>query len=280
MDLEDLSRMSEAELREKADEQLDPPVKVQGAFQFTVKPDLSAAQFFIDEIERRAGEAERKRQSWITTRDLLLEVVVIVLIGAEIYFGIMGGNQQLDALRKLNINAGQQYQLLQTMNKNAEQTAKALTDLTQEQQTAVATQQQTLQMVTEMNSSLRTELGLNFKPALTLIPEPSTKRLAFQNVGKTNLFIWGSKVEGAPPEVLPEPRIVAATTTYLLDVTALWAIESAALTKGNTDRKRLELNLKAADQKKYVASFFLVFAWQEDKLTMNVQVTGIEQKDW
>jgi uncharacterized phage infection (PIP) family protein YhgE len=191
MNLEDLSRMSEAELREKANEKLIPPsFETPNGSQVFLKPDLSAAQFFIDEIERRAGDAERKRQRWITTRDLLLEVVVIILIGAEIYFSIVGGNQQLDALQKLNTNTTQQLQLLQTMNANAEQTAKALKNLTEQQQTALTTQQQTLQMVTQMNGALQNQLGLNYVPEVTLLFDESAKEFILQNHGKTSLALW------------------------------------------------------------------------------------------
>lgn len=243
-------------------------------------PILSEAQFYIDEIERRAGEAERKRQGWITTRDLILELVVIFLIGAEIYFGITGGNQQLAVMKTLSASADQQLGLLKKMNANAEQTAKALTDLTRQQQTAITTQQQTLQMVTQMSGSLQTELGLNFKPAITLVYDPSQKKLVFQNVGKTNLFLWGSQFEGGPRESLPEPRIVAPTSSYALTASPLWDTEASALTKGNADRKRFDLNIKTADQKKYIASFFLVFTWQDDKMVLNVQMIGIDQRDW
>ncbi len=282
MNLEDLSRMSEAELREKANEKLAKLDLVVEGRRVHLEDGLilTEAQFFIDEIERRAGDAERKRQSRIATRDLILELVVIALIGAELIYAIHGGNQQLDVLQKLNTNAGQQLQLLQTMNANAEQTARALTGLTQQQQTAVTTQQQTLQMVTQMNGSLRTELGLNFKPAVTLVFDESGKRLVFQNVGKTNLFLWGTKTDELRPEMAPEPRVVAPSTNYSIWVGPMWDAESKVLTKGNTDRKRLEMYVKASDQKTYVASFFLVFAWQDEKMLLNVQMIGIEQKDW
>jgi len=55
---------------------------------------LIEAQFYMDEIERR-------KQGTIARRDLVLELVVIVLIGLELYFGITGGNQQLSVLQRL-----------------------------------------------------------------------------------------------------------------------------------------------------------------------------------
>lgn len=41
---------------------------------------LLEAQFYMNEMERR-------HQTWISWRDLILEVVIIVLIGAEIWLG-------------------------------------------------------------------------------------------------------------------------------------------------------------------------------------------------
>lgn len=281
MNLEDLSRMSEGELRQKADEKLAPrPVKI-GAAEMTIRPDLSEAQFFIDEIERRAGDVERRRQSKIATRDLILELVVIFLIGAEIIFGVAGGNQQLAVLQTLNTSAGQQLELLRKMNTNAETTANILSALKNEQQKAVIAQQQSLQLIGQMNGSLRTTLGLNFAPALTVIYNEPQKQFDYHNFGKTSIFLWGQKWGDAPAEHQPEPRILAPGVSYSLSaVPNLEDASKRVVAKGQQEQKRLDVYLKTADGKKYTASFYVIALFKEDTLAFNTQQIGIRGGGW
>src|SRR5216684_759772 len=154
MNLEVLSRMSIAELRQKANGVL-AQLEGEGVGKLDQGPLLSEAQFYIDEIERR-------NQLRTGRRDLILEIVVILLIGLELYFGIKGGNQQLAVLQKLNTSADQQLAVLQNLNTSASETARTMKSLREEQDIALTTQQQTLQMIVQMNSALQSQLGLNF----------------------------------------------------------------------------------------------------------------------
>ncbi len=197
MNLEELSHMSIAELRERANERLAPrSMQGPGGAELFLKPDLSEAQFYIDEIERRIAAGERRKQSRVGVRDFILELIVILLIGLELYFGIVGGNKQLAVLQTLKTSADQQIGVLQNLNTSAGETAKTMKSLREEQDIVLATQQQTLQLTGQMNGALQTQLGLNFAPALTLVYDQSAKSLIFQNFGKTNVFLWGSKLEG------------------------------------------------------------------------------------
>lgn len=281
MNLEDLSRMSEAELRAKANEHLETRVEVIEGGQITSTPDLGAAQFFIDEIERRAGEAERKRQRWITTRDLILELVVILLIGAELYYGIRGGNEQLAVLGRLNTSAGQQLDLLKKMNTNAEQTAAILRNLSGEQERALTAQQQTLQMTTQMNGALQTQLGLTFVPEITLIYDEQMKSLIFQNFGKANVMMWGTKLEPEDRLMVPEPRIIIPSSGYKFSsIEDTLKVLSQQIPKGGSKQVRYDVYLKNAKDKKYTASYFLIFVWKGDTLSLNVQMIGIKPEEW
>lgn len=97
MNTDEFEKATEKDLRRKANECFDK-LKDSGSQEWPAL--LLSAQFYMDEIERR--EHDR-----VARRDLFLELVVILLIGLEIYFGITGGNAQLDALQKLNANASQ-----------------------------------------------------------------------------------------------------------------------------------------------------------------------------
>jgi hypothetical protein len=277
MNLEDLSRMSEAQLREKANEIL---AKLETAGGLDQGPILSASQFYIDEIERRAGEAERRRQSRIALRDFILELVVIILIGGELYFGITGGNQQLSALEKLNTNAGQQLTLLQKMNASADETARTMKSLSAEQDAALTTQQQTLQIITQMNGALQTQLGLSFTPELTVTFDEPSKLLLFQNFGKTNLFMWGMKTADEAKEMSPEPRIIVPGAGYKIPADDQLKARSERVPKGGSEQQRLDVYLKTANEKKFTASYLLFYVWKNDALIINVHMVGIKPEGW
>jgi len=270
MTLDDLSQMSVDELRRKANERLLPLEITYGDSGMPVIVDqasiLSEAQFYIDEIERR-------KQARIARRDFWLEVLVIVLIGAELGVAIVGGDQQLKVLNTLNTSAGQQLQLLQTMNTSAQQTATLLQDLRDEQQ-------QTLQMVTQMNGALQAQLGLNFVPELTLVYDEATKSLVFQNYGKANIALWGSELERSNKVMLPEPRVIVPATGFRYPAEDMIQAGSQLVPKGRIETRRYDVYLKAANDKKFTATYLLNFMWKNDSLTIAIQLVGIKPTDW
>jgi hypothetical protein len=277
VNLDQLAQMSVEELRRTANERL---ANLETAGTGDHGPILSEAQFYIDEIERRAGDAERQKQSKIARRDLILELVVIVLIGLELYFGIVGGNQQLSVLQKLNASADQQLGVLQKLNASAGDTAKILKSLREEQDLLLATQQQTLQLTGQMNGALQTQLGLNFAPQLTLIYDEPQKSLVYQNFGKTNMFMWGTKQSGVAAEMLSEPRIIVPGGAFKVPVEDQLIAESQRVPKGTSETLRIEAYLKTANGKKYTASYLLIFASKNDALTLGVQSVGIRPEGW
>jgi hypothetical protein len=94
MKTEEFENATEKGLRSKANECFE---KLNDSGSHERPALLLEAKFYLDEIERR-------KQDRVARRDLLLELIVIVLIGLELYFGIAGGNQQLAALQKLDVS--------------------------------------------------------------------------------------------------------------------------------------------------------------------------------
>jgi hypothetical protein len=97
MNTEEFEKATEKDLRRKANDCFDK-LKDSGSQEWPAL--LMAARFYLDEIERREHDS-------VARRDLMLELVVIVLIGLELYFGIAGGNAQMEALQNLNASTGQ-----------------------------------------------------------------------------------------------------------------------------------------------------------------------------
>jgi hypothetical protein len=112
LSVEELEKLSKKELRKRANEffymldncghEQEPAV-------------LAKAQFYLRQLEHRWD-------SWVSTRDLILELVVIALIGGEIYMGVRQERQQTQ-----NFNA--QQVVLQNMQTSSRATADTLTSL-------------------------------------------------------------------------------------------------------------------------------------------------------
>jgi hypothetical protein len=114
MNTEEFQKATEGDLRLKCNQCFEK-LKDSGSQEWPAL--LLSARFYMDEIERREHDRVAKR-------DLILELVVILLIGLELYFGITGGNAQLEMLQKLDTSAGQ--------------TAAAIATLAEEQKAALA----------------------------------------------------------------------------------------------------------------------------------------------
>jgi hypothetical protein len=122
---------------------------------------LFEAQFYLSEKDRR-------HDSWISTRDLILEIIVIILIGGEILLAIQQGRDQGRLMDRRNGN-------LTKMNATASATAGTL---------------QSLQSTTEaMNSAVQNQLAQFYDPSVVVHFDGATKKMSVLNVGvPTSIF--------------------------------------------------------------------------------------------
>lgn len=119
MNTQEFEQATEKDLRRKANECFDK-IKDSGSHEHPAL--LLQAQFYLAEIERRGHD-------WVATRDLWLEIVVIVLIGLELYFGITGGNAEIAALQKLTASASQTATAMTTLANDQNATLNAIKQL-------------------------------------------------------------------------------------------------------------------------------------------------------
>ena len=94
MTFADFEKATPAVLREQARQCFDRANEAQTATEFQVAK-LIEAQFYMSEMDRRAG-------SRIGLRDLLLEIVVILLIGGEIGLAVKQGKDEDILMDKQN----------------------------------------------------------------------------------------------------------------------------------------------------------------------------------
>lgn len=283
MNLDQLSQLSVEELHQTANEKLaslDTGGAAPRAASARQSSILSEAQFYLDEIERREGREERQRQSKIARRDLILELVVIFLIGLEIVVGVWGGNDQLKALGKIKDGSDQQLVLLQKMNESAGNTATILKTLSDEQSQALTAQQQTLQIITQMNGALQSQLGLTYIPELTMVYNEGQKLLTLENLGKADIYAWGTKMGAEPRNMVNEPRIIIPNGSYSFPIEDQLKMEALKVAKGGSEQVRYDVHIRNAKQKKFTASYFLYYVWKGDQMSVNVQLIGINEGGW
>jgi hypothetical protein len=114
--VEEFEKLSKPDLRRLANEYFQ---RADSAGPLDGPAYLLRAQFYLHELDRR-------EDSRISLRDLVLEIVVIVLIGAEIALGIWEGRQQSAAFNGVTT-------ILNNLEASSEATAKTLTSLQERQ---------------------------------------------------------------------------------------------------------------------------------------------------
>ncbi len=157
MNVEELSKLSVTELRGRATTSLDG---VESMSAMERQHHLVEAQFYIDEIERRAQADEREEHDKIAKRDYRLEIWVIVLIGVEILLSIAGiaigyreGTKQTAVLDALKVS-------VDSLNVSTSKTAENIASLTKAQTDALNTQKQSFTTISAMNSAMQNQLDI------------------------------------------------------------------------------------------------------------------------
>lgn len=212
MNIEQLSTMTESELHARANAHLEH-LDIATESHMDKEHHVAQAQFYLAELDRRKQAQERIDNARTAQRDYVLEKWVIGLIGAElvlavlaIVFGWVEGNKQMEVLDKLN-------------NSGAE-TAATLTAVRQAQEASLATQKTTLDNIVAMNTALQDQLDWNFADALQCSYGTNDEQAHLLNRGKTDLFVWGSKIDGQRPVMQHQPSLIALGATYILDISS------------------------------------------------------------
>lgn len=154
MTFEEFQKAGAKELRFQARECFDEVGKVVSWERKASK--LLEAQFYMQELDRR-------HDSWISWRDLLLEIVVIFLIGWEIHLGIKQGNDEGALMDKQN-----------AILSNLESSTQATAD------------------------QLKQELALQYEVFINAQYDGS-RGIALFNNSKSEIYLYGIRVANNPP---------------------------------------------------------------------------------
>src|ERR1700751_5713423 len=164
MKVEEFRKLSRKELQAKANQAF---ALAEARGQMERPGQLAEAEFYVRELDHRAD-------SRVSTRDLVLEIVVIALIGWEIHMGYRQEHEQSQQFEK-------QQAVLSNLEKSSAATVGAMTAARSTMET--------------MNASLQKQLALYYDVSMNIGFDPDKKELTFINNGRTNIALWGTKAE-------------------------------------------------------------------------------------
>lgn len=197
---------------------------------------LLEAQFCIGELERRQADVERRKHNRIAWRDLLLEIVVIVLIGWEIGLGIKQGSDE-DALMD------KQTKVLDDLNTNSSLTAATLKNLL---------------------SASQVQYDLDHRVLLNLDPQMGMyETLSITNLSPRNVRIAGRRIGVLPATFKREDELeIIPGHTANVRLPTLFQALSKRAPEGAANYRRsgaipIELYLRSDDGTEWVAKYRL-----------------------
>jgi hypothetical protein len=246
MKVEEIEKLSRRELRAKANACLEMS-------ELHVGPSkLIEAQFYMRELEHRAD-------SWVSIRDLSLEIVVILLIGWEIHMGYRQESQQTEA-----------FASQQTIWKNMETSSSATAD-------SLVAVKGTMEA---MNTALQKQLALFYDVSITAVFDQEKKGLTFINNGRTNISIWGFKIGEDAPSIEKEGRTIAPGAAYKVDGAAMYDSIIARFPRPMDGLIPFEVYAKNERGEEFIAHDYLGLHWVKDVGLLNTQTTSITPEHW
>jgi hypothetical protein len=266
MTLEEFERTTEQELRQKANECF---AKSETAGTGD-KPYLYLeAQFYIGEIERRHHSKEGKQDRRTALRDFVLEIVVILLIGGEIWLAYKQGKDE-------DLLMDKQNGVLQKLEDSSSATAGTLT---------------ALETTTDaMSKAVEAQLAIANGLQVQIDFENVSKRMRVRNTGNTNITLYGRRFlwQNEPASLEKQPIKIPAKASQ--DIQADYFYDELA---GKTPPNRpsavpVELYLKDYQNVEYVAQSTLVGQWVVPPvnplptrvLQIHAEPTSVLRKDW
>ena len=232
---------------------------------------LSEAQFYVAELDRRSSGR-------IALRDLILEIVVILMIGMEIGLAIKQGadedssmNKQDTILTSLQQGTSATASTLQglltltgTMNESTATTAKTLNSL--ENTTRV------------MNQGVHDQIALFYDPSVVITYDATQKKIVLSNTGRSAITITEFKLNGSALSFVgggDAARTIPEGSGYQIDNGSQYSTWESQIPKGGGMVVPVIATLKNELGRTYHLQAALYVFWQNDKLTVYTQTYSI-----
>jgi len=223
---------------------------------------LLEAQFYVAEADRRSGGR-------IALRDLILEIIVILLIGFEIILAIKQGIDEDKLMDKQN-------GILSSLQQSTSATASTLqglltlTGTMNESTSKTASTLGALESTTKiMNRAVHDQIELFYDPSVLLSYDPGGNRVLFVNTGRSSLTLSLLKMDGQTKNIGGNKLLSAGSTIYV-EIPSEYK-KWSDLPKGSGRNVPVEAHLTNELGRKYVLSGGLFFVWENDKIVVHGQ---------
>lgn len=126
------------------------------------------------------------------------------------------------------------------------------------------------------------ELELSYAVSVDMVHDPGTQQLRIYNRGKSNIYLWGTKLGDGQRVIDKEPRIISPTPEsfyYLLTNNLEKRIHEVFPLNGETYIP-FDIFLTNIQSQKYIVNFKLWVVVTDGKITIHTQNINIAKVDW
>jgi hypothetical protein len=234
MQLERLEKLSKKKLREG----------LNGRFQNAADADsLERRSVYYAESDFYLREIERRRARW----DRIMEIIIVVMIGAELLLAVQGGDLQVATVHHEEAAFNGLQQSLNLTEKNLE----------------------------ALNQKLQSELDLAYEPSLNVQFDRTKGSLEIENRGKANIELWGERIND---RLNSEKHPIVITTGWPNRVSLPTGLMKG-IAKGNL-MGTVVLYLKTGAEKEYEAVCTLENQRVDEGFSIGVGKVQIKAANW
>lgn len=246
------------------------------AFVLAVVGAMSALLAVLENLFPPPPDARRQRAAWAWGF-----VVLFILALATAFF-------QIRAAARERIADAQQAE---TQRKQEQKESQAQIDSLSSKLNAIQSANDGLkQLITQKNDKItaltqqeldvrRRELDLNYDMTIEFVYQ--SDRFVLYNRGKTNISLWGAKVDDTARDLGGTPRIIAPAGSYYLLTNLFEPWVRAKFPHEAEVRVPMQIYLSDELSRRYVAHFILFMQLNQGAITaVHTQMLGLTKTDW
>jgi hypothetical protein len=238
MRLKEMEKLTKKELRQRVDDAFEVAEHKGPGY-------LAEAQFYMRELEHR-------RDSWVSIRDLILEIFVIALIGWEIRMSYRAEQLQKD-------NFKDEKAVFESLQKSSGATADSLV---------------------AVKTSLEKQLALLYDVSVAVTFDHNLKRIVLVNNGRTNLYIWGDQLNRGKRVMEAKPKMITPGGSYYIIADSFYEELGGKLPKGSKDTIPFDVFIKNEVGDSFVIESQFFAVWYNDLLTIHTQTSSVRRVNW
>jgi len=232
---------------------------IKGCFEYAPEANPVDRLAVLQEAQFYSRELESRRDSWVSIRDFILEIVVIGLIGWEIHM-----NYRAERLQSQNFEKEQA--VFTNLQASSAGTASTLITL---QETSK-----------QMNEAVQKELAVAYEVSLNVKYDITSDRIIITNEGRTSVALWGSKVGKSGIVMEKTARTLTPGVPYSIPGPEVSAGLSGVLPPGGFRPVPFVMFVKNERGEEFVARYEFVALTRVGPLQIQPIMVSITQFKW